>query len=178
MASGLHLRAGTGLSWSGTWPRGRSGFTWMRVVQLPTRSLRWPGQKRVENFSDAADGQSSVVWSHDSQRLFTGSGRGDVSIWEMSTGRELVRFHAHPTTVRSLSLSPDGRRLASAGNDHVVKIWDVETRRELLKLSTDAMQGHAVAWSPDGRTLATSRGGMTVWDASMGYGLEKARNNR
>ncbi len=148
-------------------------FHLLRDPRAPARALPAINQKlHIVAYGDQADGQSSIVWSSDSRRLFTGSGHGDISVWDMATGAELLRIHAHPTTVRCLSLSPDGRRLASGGNDREIKIWDAASGRQLLTLPDDEPQGHALAWSPDGRSLVSSRRGVRLWDASIAYELE------
>lgn len=51
-----------------------------------------------------------------------------VTIWDMNSGRRLVAFRPHESSVYSLAFSPDGNRLASGGGDREVaseiRIWN------------------------------------------------------
>jgi WD40 repeat protein len=70
---------------------------------------------------------SSVTFSHDGQRLASGSSDTTVRIWDAETGALQQTLEGHAGWVRSVAFSHDGRRLASGSDDKTVRIWDAET---------------------------------------------------
>ncbi len=69
-------------------------------------------------------GVFAVAFSHDGERLATGSADKTVKIWDLTTGQEILTLKGHTGMVTSLAFSPDDRRLISAAADSTVRIWD------------------------------------------------------
>jgi WD40 repeat protein len=99
--------------------------------------------------------------------LASGSGGGEVILWNAATGLKVNEMRGHGSFVKGLAFTPDGRRLASGGEDQSVKLWDVATGEEVLALRGRAGRFVSVAFSPDGRRLAAAGldGKVEVWDA-------------
>jgi WD40 repeat protein len=108
----------------------------------------------------------SVAFSPDGRHL--ASGGNGVRVWEVATGKEILRPKGHTNHVVSVAYSPDGTQLASAGWDEVVKVWDATTGQPIR-----ALEGLRVAFSPDGTRLASASrdGAVRVWEAATGTGL-------
>jgi WD40 repeat protein/serine/threonine protein kinase len=137
-------------------------------------------------FQAHAHGVNCVAFSPDGHRLATAAGeawahtvpvgtrpsvRGEVKVWDATTGRELLSINAHSDTVWCVAFRPDGQRLASASADSTVKIWDAQTGRELLCLKGDDRVVRGVAFSPNGRYLASTGhhdNTVRIWDAGTG----------
>jgi WD40 repeat protein len=115
---------------------------------------------------------------------------GEVSLWDVNTGKEHWKHTIRFQSFRAVAFSPDGKILATGGND--IKLWDPATGKELGKLEEGRRllqsagyaldtfldwevgalpEGHGhVAFSPDGRTLATCGPGTSVilWELATG----------
>ncbi len=117
--------------------------------------------------------------------LAQGAGAGndkegtDVRVWDVTSGRERLRFPISATNV--LAYSPDGHRLAvgagwvgSAPAKAPIRIHDAGSGRELLQLTWEDEAGDPrdlgvvgrIAFSPDGSRLAAAArdGRLWVWD--------------
>ncbi|KKK18357.1 hypothetical protein P175DRAFT_0476000 [Aspergillus ochraceoroseus IBT 24754] len=87
--------------------------------------------------------------------LITSSIDGVVKFWKkMADGVEFVKeFRAHPTEIKSVSVSADGRSFATTGTDKTVKIFDVITF-DLLAMLTVEFSPRCVCWvHPRGASL-------------------------
>ena len=69
-------------------------------------------------------GAYSVVCSPDGS-TFASSGMGELSVWDVATGKLLKTFTGHIDPVYSVAYSPDGRTLASGCRDSTVILWDL-----------------------------------------------------
>lgn len=106
-----------------------------------------------------------------------------MRVWEVATGRELLRLEGHTCAVYRVTFTPDGQRLISwaaemiPGQPHQsreVKVWNLVTGREEHTFAGPPDRVFDEAFSPDGRFLAVTRGAgaVEVWDVLAG---EKAR---
>ena len=126
------------------------------------------------NWAWGASGQHNLSWSPNGQQLAAGGSAGDWFVWDCASWTELQRVRGHTSNVRGVSWSPDGFRLATASEDGTVRVWEVGSGSELLELKVHAGRVDSVVWSPDGKRLAAAGStGTRIWDASVGYTLEK-----
>src|SRR5207245_430043 len=69
----------------------------------------------------------AVAFTPDGKRLASTDKIGEVKVWDVATGQELLTFtgrHGVHGLVRRLAFSPDGNRLAGGCQDAAVLVWD------------------------------------------------------
>jgi WD40 repeat protein len=96
----------------------------------------------------ALPGVTSVVFSPDGHALATGDNRGQLRIWDLTTGQERAATRAHNDRVSCLDFSSDGRKLVSASiADRAPRIWDATTCRPFASLRGHSARVQTAAFS-------------------------------
>ena len=97
----------------------------------------------------------------------TGARDGLLTVWDVSTSKELRRLYGHAGAVLAVALSPDSRLIASGGEDGTVRLWSVSGTSELRRIRTEGVVT-ALAFSTNGRDLVSGeRGGaVRMWNAT------------
>lgn len=104
-------------------------------------------------------GVQALAFSPDGARLATGSDNGTVTVWEVSSGREISRFQGEGS-IRSLAFSPDARHMAAGSPGHGY-IIDAATGTQVAPLP-GASTASCLAFSPDGSRIANASGDGTI----------------
>jgi WD40 repeat protein len=131
------------------------------------------GHKPVRMQIDGQGGRTDIVdLSPDGTYLATMNSDGAMDIaqvWEVATGRELLRLEIHGTN--SYALSDDGRYLAASTeiydpatqkySEAVTRVWDVKARQEI----PGQAPGNVRTFSRDARYVTTSKG---LWEIAGG----------
>jgi WD40 repeat protein len=131
----------------------------------------------VQGVAFSPDGRwlAAAVGSYDGKSPGVSPGvggrRGEVRVWDATTGQQVYNLRGHSGCVWGVAFSPDGKRLASAGGKSLltsapgksrkrepgeVKIWDMQTGQEVCTLRAHSACVFGVSFSPDGRRLATA----------------------
>jgi RNA polymerase sigma factor (sigma-70 family) len=95
---------------------------------------------------------------------------GQVTLWDLGTGKVLAELRGHKGDIYALASSPGGRLLASAGYDQTVRVWDAAAGKQLHSLTGHRSGVVALAFSPDGKILASAGHDQTIrlWDPHAG----------
>lgn len=113
---------------------------------------------------------TAVVFSPDSGLLATGDTNGEIYLWQVANGRQLLSFKEHTNSVWSVAFSPDGKWLASASGDRTVRLWDVAMGQAITTLHGHTDWVWSIAFSPNGQWLASGSEDHTIrlWDLKSG----------
>jgi WD40 repeat protein/tetratricopeptide (TPR) repeat protein len=102
---------------------------------------------------------------------------GEVKVWDVQSGQQVLSLVGHKGVVNSVAFSPDGTRLATGSFDQTVKVWDAQSGRQLLSLEGHTGPVSSVAFNPDGTRITSGSGDdnnpgkpgeVKVWDAQTG----------
>jgi WD40 repeat protein len=94
------------------------------------------------------------MFSRDGSRLLTASADRLATIWDVGSGRALLRL-LHGDYVNDASFSPDERLIATA-SEQGVRLWDAKTEEPIssyLPISPQKAQAWRVKFSPDGQLV-------------------------
>ncbi|MBN1851792.1 MAG: protein kinase [Pirellulales bacterium] len=116
-----------------------------------------------------SDAIHSMAVSPDGQTLATGEYDGDVTFWNLNTGRRTAQVDGrHKGNVTCVTFSPDGKQLFSCGDDSTIFLWDLSTNKMLDSLGGHMHNVYSLAISPDGSSLVSggADGTVKIWDAA------------
>ena len=113
------------------------------------------------------------------------SGKGDVRIWEIKTGKLLRAFSGLHSPAQAVAFSPDDKTLAVGTSFESVTLWSVASGQRLKSLLgkrsgrhggefMGAVEVHALTYSPDGSLLAgAGYRDAQLWNARTGEFLQQ-----
>jgi uncharacterized protein (TIGR03067 family) len=119
----------------------------VRLFDIKTANL---SKKLVSKGSEII----SVTYSSDGKLLATGGTKGEITIWDLTTSKELKTLNSSGA-VAAVAFSPDGRQVVSADRSLASTLWDLATgKARELKAPRGQSFAQEVAFSPDGRYVA------------------------
>lgn len=123
----------------------------------------------LHNFTGHTSIINSLLFSEDSQMLYSGSERKIIA-WQTKSGQLLREFIGHSGYIGGLALHPNRTMLASGSTDTSVRLWDLPTGKELQVFASEEhlAVSPGLVWSSDGRTIISGSmdGTIKFWDAN------------
>ena len=103
----------------------------------------------------------------------------NIQLLDIKTGREMMTFKGHTSSVHTIAFSPDRKYLASgsqaskldkAKKDNSVRLWDVKTGKEIYRFAGHTEVVSKVVFSPDGQFVASIGEDRNIffWDVNTG----------
>src|SRR5437667_12535988 len=125
----------------------------------------------------------SLEWSPDETRLASGGGslgKGEVFVWDASTGACLYTLNEPSGSVYALAWNPGGAGLLSGGSDGRLRWWDVHSGQCIRVREAHQGTVQALKVSPDGSRLAScgDDGAIMLWDLESGEPFQTLRQDR
>jgi WD40 repeat protein len=183
-------------------------------MDLAGNRIRQDAQPKKEGFADPVlqlqikheRGVTAIAFSPDGKLIATGSDDYTIQLWDLRTGRAVLRLNEPDSGVRSpgvypdgqrvfsLSFSPDGRILASAGDiikDNLlaggqVTLWEIPSGKLLRTIIVNrdtSSYTTSVTFTPDGKGLVAGvarvhgKGEISQWNAQTGAFARKWKPN-
>jgi WD40 repeat protein/transcriptional regulator with XRE-family HTH domain len=121
-------------------------------------------------FAETLSGVVAITFSPKGELLATGDVDGQICLWRVIDGQQLLALKGHTGWVWGLSFSSDGQMLASGSADASIRLWNVHDGQCLKVLEGHTDWVWSVCFSPNGRTLAScsSDTSIRLWDLHQG----------
>ncbi|MEA5601610.1 NB-ARC domain-containing protein [Nostoc sp. UHCC 0252] len=125
-------------------------------------------------FAATIGGIHSVAFNPNGKILAMGDTNGDISLYQVTDGRQLLTIRGHTGFVWPITFSPDGYVIASGSADQTVKLWDANSGQCLANLQDHSGGIWSVAFHPHSTMLASGSEDQTVklWDPTSGQLLK------
>ncbi|MCB9419181.1 MAG: AAA family ATPase [Ardenticatenaceae bacterium] len=125
---------------------------------------------RKSVFYDAFSSVLSVAVNYKGDRIAAGIENGEVRLWSIPDGHELVICEGHADWVRSVVFSANGSFVASGGDDQTIRIWSASTGQclKILKGHTDRVLSVSFFSSELMVASASSDKTVKLWDLRTG----------
>ncbi len=94
-----------------------------------------------------------MAFTPDGQFVLVGDSVGYVSVWELASGEQMLRYHVDQRDITGLDVSPDGQLLAITTQSRKLYLWNWLDGTEPEVLGT-GRRWNGVKFSPDGQQLA------------------------
>jgi hypothetical protein len=152
------------------------------AVFLPGgKALAAVGGDRAFRMWDLASGRKRLTvsrfrrgaFSRDAKRLVALCEDSKLCLFELRTGRRLMRLAVESYGLTSAEFAPDGNTLATLSSDRTLRLWEADTGRMFQKIQNAGRGSHL---GPLGR--ARSRGEMRHSDRAAGVEATRRRPRR
>ncbi len=108
----------------------------------------WPDAERLQCISQHLDLVYRVCWSPDGKNFATAGADGVCRVFDLETGKCLVRYEGHSRAVLAIVYLPDGKGIVSAGADQTLQLWDSGTGKHLRTLNNHLAAVNDLAVQP------------------------------
>ena len=154
---------------------------------LVTSATNGEGRRFALTLWDAATGERTRTFDTDKEAiaiafdpagetLAAGHVDGQITLWDVATGRLVGEVRGHSGGIFDLDFNPDGKLLATAGTDGIVRVFEVPSGEPRLVLRGHDYLVTGVSFSPDGSQLASAApdGTVRIWAVELDDLIELA----
>ena len=146
-----------------------SGLTvWQANLQsLPLHKVNFRDCDLSQSvFSETLGNIFAVAFNPQTQIFATGDNCGNVSLWDIHTGKLVSAYLGHFNWTRGIAFSPDGEYIVSGGGDRIVKVWHLKSNQTVATFDEHRDEVFTVGFSPCGSKVVSGSGDKTVrlWD--------------
>jgi WD40 repeat protein len=99
-------------------------------------------------------------------RLFTASGLGYISLWDIETNSNLVTYRTTSKSVWDIAVSKQSHYIAAGCSDHTAKLWSIARTKPLRCLVGHKSDVDSIVWHTNPNLIVTGSNDCTVrlWD--------------
>ncbi|MFA5924524.1 MAG: TIR domain-containing protein [Methylococcaceae bacterium] len=120
-----------------------AGYMWA-AVNSPDSLMTYQGHEHAVTCCDL---------STNCQRAISGSADGEVKMWDVATGRQLIQVKGHSSRLVAVRFLSDQSCAISASSDGLILIWDVATGQRLKSFGPKGKELRSMVVFPDGDNI-------------------------
>jgi WD40 repeat protein len=98
---------------------------------------------------------NSVCFSPDGKKVATGSSDGFTRVFDVNSGKEIMKTIGLGVHVSSVCFSPDCKWVATGSWDGFARVFDVASSEEIMRTIKHGLWVESVCFSSDGKRIAT-----------------------
>ncbi len=112
----------------------------------------------------------AATFNRDGQKIITGSDKGYIEVWDISSGGCLLTWQAHNSRISALVPTPDGSRILSSSWDHTLKLHDLLSGKCIQSFEGHEKEITDIALTPDGRQAVSGgfENTIRIWNVASG----------
>ncbi|XP_066587157.1 eukaryotic translation initiation factor 3 subunit I [Prorops nasuta] len=80
---------------------------------------------------------SAVLWGALDETIITGHEDGEITLWDVRTGKELSSVRGHKSQINDMQFNKDGTMFVTASKDNTAKLFDSESLMHLKTYKTE-----------------------------------------
>jgi WD40 repeat protein/DNA-binding SARP family transcriptional activator len=133
----------------------------------------------IRRYQEHQDQVNAVAFSPDGRTAISAGGSEEVFnttlehiliLWDVATGKSLLRFVGHTAPITAVAFSPDGKTALSGSSDMSSILWGLDSGAEIQRFEEHSSAVNSVALSADGNTALSGSAdtSLIVWDVSTG----------
>ncbi|MEQ9407783.1 MAG: hypothetical protein RIK87_08645 [Fuerstiella sp.] len=111
------------------------------------------GGELTRNITGHSDRVVCLAFSPSGERLASGSGDGEIRIWDVATGIEVSLLHETDRSIGAVTFDGTGTRLYSVGWHSALDVWDTGSGRLLERIPLPAAAESCILIEKDTRIL-------------------------
>ena len=140
----------------------------LRVWDLKTQKAIW--NISVPFFIE------NLTFHPDMNQFLTGDLEGNLSVWQISNQKPIMRWKAHKSRTNAIAISPDGKWIGSAGKK--LKLWEWGKKKESRIFKGTRYEGNDIIFSSDSRNLHVVDNGGFLYEWQISNSLPNYRNDK
>lgn len=130
-------------------------------------------------FSQVFGSMMAIALSPDGALLTAADKNGEIHLWRIADGQQILTLRGHKTAAWSVAFSPDNQWVASSGEESSIRLWDISTGQIFRVLSGHTTTVWSLAFTPNGQTLVSGSEDFAVnlWDINTGALVKSLRGH-
>jgi len=131
---------------------------WVRILDAATT-------QQVAQF-EHPDRVQAAAFGPRGATLITAGEDAIARVWDLKSGREMMRFVGHAGRVNSAVFGPEETLVVTASEDGTARVWDPDTGKQVAQMEGHAGAVVSASFNPTGTRIVTAsdEGTVRLWD--------------